>query len=136
MPNPRTAARWPAFWRVADRLQLLLYRNGWPARLARRLGLNARIRVVKHAIALRGDARNTPTLTVAFASDFHAGLTSDPDLLRLACNALQAAEPDVLSLGGDFVSLDARQADWLAPLLGAIPVSMGRFAVLENHDRT
>lgn len=74
-------------------------------------------------------------LTVAFASDFHAGITTDPDLLRRACNALEVAKPDVLLLGGDFVSLDARQIDWLAPLMGRIPAPLGRFAVLGNHDR-
>jgi predicted MPP superfamily phosphohydrolase len=56
-------------------------------------------------------------------------------LLRLACDALEKAKPDLLLLGGDFVSLDARQIDWLAPLMGRIPAPLGRFAVLGNHDR-
>jgi predicted MPP superfamily phosphohydrolase len=73
-------------------------------------------------------------LTVGFASDFHAGVTTDPELLRRACDAMRLARPDVLLLGGDFVSLEGRQIEWLAPLIGEIPASFGRFAVLGNHD--
>jgi len=124
-----------AFWNWADRLQELIYRNGWPARLSRRLGYRPILRIVEHDIELSIGPADTPPLTVAFASDFHAGFTTDPDLLRRACDALEAAEPDVLLLGGDFVALDARQIDWLAPLIGRIPAPLGRFAVLGNHDR-
>jgi predicted MPP superfamily phosphohydrolase len=84
---------------------------------------------------IAGLPEGTPELTVAFASDFHAGLTTDPDLLRRACAAMEAVKPDLLLLGGDFVSLDARQIEWLAPLLGRINAPVGRFAVLGNHDR-
>jgi predicted MPP superfamily phosphohydrolase len=129
------ARRQPAFWRLADRLQLLLYHNGWPARLSRLLGFRPSLRIVEHDVELSTGSRDTPALTVAFASDFHAGFTTDPDLLRQACDALEVAKPDVLLLGGDFVSLDARQIDWLAPLIGRIPARLGRFAVLGNHDR-
>ncbi len=73
-------------------------------------------------------------LRAAFASDFHAGVTTDPDLLRRACQALELAKPDLLLLGGDFVALESAQIGWLAPLLGMIPAPLGRFAVLGNHD--
>jgi len=135
-PEPRTqSGRQPGFWRLADRLQLLLYRNGWPARLSHLLGFRPSLRIVEHDVQLSIGPRDAPALTVAFASDFHAGFTTDPDLLRQACDALEAARPDLLLLGGDFVSLDARQIDWLAPLMGRIPAPLGRFAVLGNHDR-
>jgi uncharacterized protein len=93
------------------------------------------VRVVEYTVELSGAARDSPPLTAAFASDFHAGPTTDPEVLRRACTALRAAQPDVLLLGGDFVSLDLRQIDWLAPLLGSIPAPLGRLAVLGNHDR-
>lgn len=128
-------ARQPAFWRLADRVESLLYRNGWPARLSHLLGLHPPLRVVEHLIELSNETGDTPVLTIGFASDFHAGCTTDPDLLRRASAALEAAKPDLLLLGGDFVSPDARQIDWLAPLLGRIPAPLGRFAVLGNHDR-
>ena len=94
----------------------------------------SRLRIVELAVSLLNGARNSPQLTVAFASDFHAGPTTDPEILRRACDALRASAPDVLLLGGDFVSLDVHQIDWLAPLLGSFEAPMGRFAVLGNHD--
>jgi uncharacterized protein len=125
----------PTFWRLADRLQRLVYHNGWPGRVSRLLGRRPRVRVVEHRISLNRGAAGAPVLTVAFASDFHAGPTTRPDLLRRACDVLREASPDLLLLGGDFVSLDGRHIDWLAPLLGSIPAPLGRLAVLGNHDR-
>jgi uncharacterized protein len=125
----------PAFWRWAARLQSLLYRNGWPARLSQLAGFHPAVRVVEHTIELSREPADAPPLTLAFASDFHAGVTTNPTLLRQACEALEASQPDLLLLGGDFVDLDCRQIDWLAPLLGRITAPLGRFAVLGNHDR-
>jgi predicted MPP superfamily phosphohydrolase len=92
------------------------------------------VRVAEHAIELSRGVLEARTLTVAFASDFHAGPTTSPELLRQAAGALEAVRPEVLLLGGDFVSLDVGQIDWLAPLLGGIRAPLGRFAVLGNHD--
>jgi predicted MPP superfamily phosphohydrolase len=47
---------------------------------------------------------------------------------------LRAASPDVLVLGGDFVTLVPTEIDWLARELGSIPAAYGRYAVLGNHD--
>jgi predicted MPP superfamily phosphohydrolase len=75
-----------------------------------------------------------PPLKLAYASDFHAGPTTDPAILRAACTELRATAPDLLLLGGDFVTLVPSEIDWLAPELGSIPAPLGRFAVLGNHD--
>jgi predicted MPP superfamily phosphohydrolase len=75
-----------------------------------------------------------PPLKIAYASDFHAGFATDPDVLRAACAQLRAASPDVLLLGGDFVTIKPEEIDWLAQELGGIPAPYGRFAVLGNHD--
>jgi predicted MPP superfamily phosphohydrolase len=104
----------PGFWRVIDRLQLLFYRGGWPARLSRFLGYHPPLRVAHHEVKLRRAWHAPRALTVAFASDFHAGPTTDPGLLAAACDALRTARPDVLLLGGDFVSLTHHGIDWLA----------------------
>ncbi|HEX6615591.1 MAG TPA: metallophosphoesterase [Gemmatimonadales bacterium] len=124
----------PGIWRWVDRLEVALYRNGWPARLSRLLGYRPSIQVVEHQVPLAGFPDGTPALTVAFASDFHAGPTTDPHLLHEAAAALTAARPDVLLLGGDYVALDSRHIERLAPVLGGIPAPLGRYAVLGNHD--
>ncbi len=107
----------------------------WAARTAYAMGLqSARPVVVSHeALAVRRRA-SAPALTIAFASDFHAGATTDDRVLRAACNALAALEPDVLLLGGDFVSVRGSDIQSLAPLLAAEPAPLGKFGVFGNHD--
>jgi len=124
----------PGLWKWVDWLEVVLYRNGWPARVSRLLGYRPAIKVVEHEVGLAGFPEGTPALTVAFASDFHAGPTTDPHLLHEAVATLSAIRPDVLLLGGDYVSLDSRHIQRLAPLLGGIPAPLGRYAVLGNHD--
>jgi predicted MPP superfamily phosphohydrolase len=114
------------------RLESFLYRGGWPFRVARALGVLPAVRTTRHRITVAGAA--APPLTVAYASDFHAGSTTDPAVLRAGCAALRAAEADVLLLGGDFVTLDPFAVDTLAAELGSIPAPLGRYAVLGNHD--
>jgi predicted MPP superfamily phosphohydrolase len=119
-------------------LELLLdtfFRPGlWAARLSYNLGLQGRVRSVVHTIDLGRATSDRPALKLAFASDFHAGATTHPKLLAAACDALAAFEPDVLLLGGDFVSVRAAYVDRLAPHLARIPAPRGKFAVLGNHD--
>jgi hypothetical protein len=92
------------------------------------------VKVTRHAIAINHESVQLPPLKLAYASDFHAGPTTDPSVLLAACAQLRAASPDVLLLGGDFVTLVPQEVDWLAAELGNIPAPFGRFAVLGNHD--
>jgi predicted MPP superfamily phosphohydrolase len=117
----------------ASRLEGFLYRGGWPVRLVRALGIRPRVTTLQHEVMIR-TSPEIPALKLAYASDFHAGPTTDPSVLHAACAALRACEPDVLLLGGDYVTLIRSEIDWLAPELGRIPAPFGRFAVLGNHD--
>lgn len=123
-----------AIARTASRLEILLYRGGWPVRLARALGIRPTVRTVRYAIPVGAGAEGMPPLRIAYASDFHAGPTTDASVLKAACVQLRAATADVLLLGGDFVTGRASEIDWLARELGDIPAPLGRFAVLGNHD--
>jgi predicted MPP superfamily phosphohydrolase len=114
--------------------------KGWAAALAYRIGLQGRIRTSTMTLRARrsespaaADSDRRP-LRIAFASDFHAGATTDPRLLVEAFAALAALNPDVLLLGGDFVTVRARYIDQLAPLIAAIRAPHGKYAVLGNHD--
>ncbi len=115
-----------------------LFWSGWPAEAARLAGFQRRVATLEHALRverpLGSGVSPARPLRVGFASDFHAGPTTHPELLALACGALAEAELDLLLLGGDFVFLDARQIDTLAGMLGEIPAPLGRFAVMGNHD--
>jgi uncharacterized protein len=120
--------------RTASRLEALLYRGGWPVRLARVLGIRPRVRTVQHGVRLGTGSERMPPLRIAYASDFHAGPTTDASVLQAACSELRGAAADVLLLGGDFVTGQPGEIDWLARELGDIPAPFGRFAVLGNHD--
>lgn len=109
------------------------YADGWAARLTHRLRLDGRLEVSERSITLprwRGGA----SLRVVFASDFHAGPTTHPALLDEACHAIEALRPDIVLLGGDFVSYHGRHVDPLARRLACIEAPLGKYAVLGNHD--
>ena len=120
--------------RTLSRLEAVLYFGGWPVRLARALGLRSSVKVTHHTISINHQSASMPPLKLAYASDFHAGPTTDASVLLDACEQLRAASADVLLLGGDFVTLLPKEIDWLAAELGNIPAPFGRFAVLGNHD--
>jgi hypothetical protein len=120
---------------LALRLESFLGRTGWPVRLVRFLGIRPAVKTVEHSVLIADGSPALPTLRLAFASDFHAGGTTDPAVLHSAIAALHLSAPDVLLLGGDYIGVHPGQIDWLAPELGSIPAPLGRFAVLGNHDR-
>jgi uncharacterized protein len=112
----------------------IVFRGGWAARIAWPIGMQGRFAVAKHALAIPGRRPGAPQICVAFASDLHAGPTTHPRLVTDACRALADARPDLLLLGGDYVSFHARHIDRLVPLLAMVEAPLGKFAVLGNHD--
>ena len=112
-----------------------LFRPGhWAARLAVATGLQRTSVDVEH-ISIRVPQRTGSTaLRIAFASDFHAGATTHTRLFEAACDAIAAEKPDVLLLGGDFVTTRAGYIDQLAPLIAGIPAPLGKYGVFGNHD--
>jgi predicted MPP superfamily phosphohydrolase len=109
------------------------YRGGWPADLIRAAHLQDRVRTHHHHVRCAAWPSGAPPLRIAFASDIHAGPTTHASLIRETADALAAAKPDVLLLGGDYVLFDARHVEMLAPIFD-VPAPIGRFAVLGNHD--
>lgn len=146
-PAPRDPAAVERRARAADRrddarrrkVELILDRffrpNAWAARTARALGLHGGPQSTVDTQVLGVERENgAPPLRLAFASDFHAGATTDVRLLAGACDTLNALLPDVLLLGGDFVSVRAADIYPLAGMLAEIHAPFGKFAVLGNHD--
>lgn len=117
---------------IWERLQALTTTSGWPHRLASFITRNVHLDIERHTVKLpTGDA---PPLRIAFASDFHAGPTTRPDVLERSYALLTELKPDVLLLGGDFVCLYAHYVDEVAERIGEIPAPLGKYAVLGNHD--
>ena len=138
LPGDRRAHHERRVERSRRTLELLLdtfFRPAhWAASLSYALGLQGDIQVSTSIIGTAAAARRERPLRVAFASDFHAGATTDTRMLVRACEALAELRPDVLLLGGDFVSVRASYIHRLAPLIAQIPAPAGKFGVLGNHD--
>lgn len=73
-------------------------------------------------------------LRIVFVSDIHAG----PYLRRRGMDRLvarlNALEPDVLLLGGDYVGGEAHGARWFYPAIAHAQARLCKIAVLGNHD--
>ena len=116
-----------------DFLLDVVLRSGWARTVSYHAGLHGALRLREHTLRVRS-ATAAPPLRVGFASDFHAGPVTHPAHIEAAAALLASAQPDVVLLGGDFVSLNVGYVDDVARVLGAIPAPLGRFAVLGNHD--
>lgn len=117
---------------LGSRIEPHIYRGGWPARLSRLLGRRPTVGLGCHSIAVPG--LGPRALRIGYASDFHVGPTTNPALVEAACAALERAAPDVLLLGGDYVTHDLGGLRALATALSGVPAPLGRFGVLGNHD--
>jgi len=117
-----------------ERLYDLVYAGGWPSWLARPLGLQGQLHLTTHRLTIANDGAPIPPLRIAFASDLHGGPGTHPATIRGACRLLAEAKPQLLLLGGDFVSFHARHVERVLEAIDQIDAPLGRFAVLGNHD--
>jgi predicted MPP superfamily phosphohydrolase len=118
---------------VMETVQEVVYAGGWPGLLWDAIPGATRVREVRHALAL-GRAGRAP-LKLGFVSDLHIGPLTSMRLLENAFAALAAFQPDVLVMGGDYVSLEmtSAKADRLQRLVASVPAPT-KLAVLGNHD--
>jgi predicted MPP superfamily phosphohydrolase len=122
-------------WRRFSEILLgTVMHGGHLARWSHRCGLQGRLGVTRHDVSLPAGRALPGPLRIAFASDFHAGPTTDPAIFARMFEQIAQEQPDVLLLGGDFVSGHARNAAVLAEGLAACRPPLGKFAVMGNHD--
>jgi predicted MPP superfamily phosphohydrolase len=108
--------------------------GGLVSALSYHVGLHGRMGVTRHALALPPERRLPRPLKIAFASDFHAGRPTHPAIFADLFARIAAEQPDLLLLGGDYVTGPARHAAALCPGLAACQPPLGKFAVFGNHD--
>jgi predicted MPP superfamily phosphohydrolase len=108
--------------------------RGWVAALSYRIGLHGKLGVTHHTLELPPERRLPKPLKIAFASDFHAGVTTDPAIFGDLFARLAIEQPDVLLLGGDYVTGPATHAEVLAKRLAQCQPPLGKFGVFGNHD--
>jgi hypothetical protein len=118
-----------------ERIYDFVYAGGWPSWLARPLGLQGRLRLTRHAITVAAHGPPIPPLRIAFASDLHGGPGTHPATIRRAFRLLAEAKPQLLLLGGDFVSFHARHVNGVVlEAITRVDAPLGKLAVLGNHD--
>jgi len=88
-------------------------------------------------IAVSGLPAALDGLRVGLITDIHHSATVSADDVTRAVNLLRAANPDLVVLGGDYVTYGNRTyvepvAELLSPLVSIAP--HGAFAILGNHD--
>jgi predicted MPP superfamily phosphohydrolase len=108
--------------------------RGAIARLSYRLGGHGAMQITAHEIELPLNAPLTKPLTVAFASDFHAGPTTHPAIFGRLVDELIRHAPDALLLGGDYVSCRPEHLSVLLTVLARYQPPLGTYAILGNHD--
>ncbi len=107
--------------------------GGLLARWSYQSGLHGRLAVTRHEVSLETGRLPKP-LTLAFASDFHAGPTTHPGIFSELFEKIAEHKPDLLLLGGDFVSCRAKYISALTEGLSRCQPPLGKFAVFGNHD--
>jgi uncharacterized protein len=73
-------------------------------------------------------------LQILLLSDLHFhGTPSRVFFDAVMDEILTEATPDLVLLAGDFVDTDTHH-EWIAPVLGRLQATLGRYAILGNHD--
>jgi predicted MPP superfamily phosphohydrolase len=105
------------------------------------LGIYARLiqpfvlRVKRIEIRATGAASHSRPLKIAFFSDIHVGWLKQRDWVRKVVALVNAQQPDIVLLGGDFVSnVDPTLVPGMLAPLSQIRARLGAYAVLGNHD--
>ncbi len=120
--------------RISERVIDALLLRGHVANWSKRLHLQGKLSVTEHSVKLSPERALVRPLKIAFASDFHAGPTTWPGIFDDLFQAITAQQPDLLLLGGDFVSCRAEYISAFSSLLAACRPLMGKYAVFGNHD--
>lgn len=94
-----------------------------------------RLTVTRETLQVSGLSQAFHGLRVGLLTDLHRSDTVSETLARSAVTALMAERPDLIILGGDYVTWgDRRFVGPAAEVLGELEAPQGIFAVLGNHD--
>jgi len=128
---PRRTATAPGTGRRLENLA-----SDWLERLSGPLGLWRRRRLVveRQDVALADLSQAFEGYRIAFLTDLHYSAAVPLWYLERAVSTALALEPDIVLLGGDYLSHNARYAQGLVGLLRPLAAPDGVYAVLGNHD--
>lgn len=93
------------------------------------------LRVTRAPLPVRGLPTALEGLRIGFMTDVHRSQWVSDEDVRVATDELLAAQPDIIMLGGDYVTwADRRYIGAAAEALSRLRAPHGVFAVLGNHD--
>jgi predicted MPP superfamily phosphohydrolase len=93
------------------------------------------IEVTRLAVSVAGLPQALAGLRVGFLSDLHRSATVPSDLVDTAVRLMMGEHPDLIVLGGDYVTHgDRRFVGPAAEALARLSAPHGVFAILGNHD--
>ncbi|HSK47088.1 MAG TPA: metallophosphoesterase [Coriobacteriia bacterium] len=104
------------------------------ARFSRIRGVVRGLRVDEVELSSPRVTRDLEGLRIVFASDVHAGRFLSQRRVGLIIDSINALEPDLLVLGGDYVGGRANGAAAFYPEAARLEARLGKVAVLGNHD--
>lgn len=85
-------------------------------------------------VPVAGLPRAFDGLTIAQISDLHAGSFFSDRPMWEAVSMINALNPDIVAITGDFVNHDAAELAVIAPALKALKSDLGIYGCLGNHD--
>jgi uncharacterized protein len=93
------------------------------------------VEVTRETLEVPGLPHALTGLRIGFISDIHRSQTVPHELIDTAVHLLLAEHPDLIVLGGDYVTWgDRRYVQPAAEVLAPLTAPYGVFAVLGNHD--
>src|SRR6187397_3027743 len=93
------------------------------------------LQVVRTDLPVAGLPTGLEGLRIGFVTDLHLSESVPADDIERALLLTTAEKPDLLVLGGDYVSYrDMRYVEPVAELLSAARAPLGVIAILGNHD--
>ncbi len=97
-----------------------------------------RVGLTRENVRVSGLSPELDGLRIGFLSDLHRSDTVSHELASSAVNLLMAERPDIIMLGGDYVTWGGgrrrRFVDQAAEALAPLTAPHGVFAILGNHD--
>lgn len=73
-------------------------------------------------------------LSIAFLSDLHCGPLTPPEFLRTVMDETNGLRPDLVLLGGDYVTSGTAYIRPVAEVMRRLRAPLGLYGVLGNHD--
>jgi predicted MPP superfamily phosphohydrolase len=93
------------------------------------------VELTRATLAVSGWADGLSGLRIGLLTDFHRSRTVSHELIAHAVQLLMAERPDLIVLGGDYVTWGDREfVQPAADALAALTAPEGVFAILGNHD--